>query len=308
LFVAQATREGIAITNNMPCIFDCCNEGIGPDEIKMATDSLSTAGINLDLRVLFNISVTKSLSYKYRCFPAHFAAHCGFVGHIRNLDIKWQDLIIMSYFIALMRRVSTGRAQLAKRLLDSFEHRMFLLSCGSQPNKWATELPNLTEAISPYKLPILLDGITGDYRDQHHHVDTNFFTCFFNIAVETSSQTDDDSWHEIFLSEKSLKPFAYRQIPLWFAVPGTVQAVRDLGFDVYDDVIDHSYDGEQDPILRMEKIITVIQDFVNVHGLEGMREWRKGLWSRINANVDLLYRLNTEHSTTKHHLMIELTK
>jgi hypothetical protein len=307
LFVTQAEHESIDI-NNSVVVFDCCNEGIGPNEVKLAIDSLSSAGIKIDIRVLFNVLVTKELPYTYMCFPGHFVAHCNFVNHVKQLDTNWQDLTITRYFIVLMRRASVGRAQLAKQLLDNFNHTNFLLSCGSEPNEWAPNLPSLVKAISPYKLPILLDGVTGDHKDQHYHTHTDFFACFFNLVVESSSQTDEESWNEIFITEKSLKPFAYRQVPVWFAVPGTVQAVRDLGFDVYDDIIDHSYDTEQDPFLRMEKVITVLQDFINIYDLKGMQEWRRGLWARINKNVDLLYNLADKHHLTKHNIMAELTK
>jgi len=307
-FLKQAKEENIQIKNKQKIIFDCCNEGIAPSDITLATDSLDANDIELELMVLFNVTVNEELPYKYVCFPGHFVAHCGFVNHVRNLDVKWNELHLSTYFISLMRRASVGRATLAKNILDNFKPEDFLLSCGSQSNKWITELPNLKEAISPYKLPILLDGIIDNYKVQHHHDDTNFFACLFNVAVETSSQTDDDSWREIFISEKSLKPFAYRQIPIWFAVPGTVQEVRDLGFDVFDDVIDHSYDTIVDPDKRMKKMISVLQTFISNNTLNDINTLRKSLWERINDNVNLLYKLNEQHPYTKQKYMLELIK
>ena len=307
LFIKQSTAENVD-TNDTLIVFDCCNEGISPADIKLATDSLARAGIIIDIRVLFNIHVTESLPYRYSCFPGHFVAHCNFVSHVSRLNINWSSLHTDRYFIALMRRASVGRATFARHLLDAFDADTFLLSCGSQPNEWSEVPTDLKKAISPYTLPVLLDGFTDDYRDQHFHIDTNFFSCFFNVVVETSSQTDADSWRDVFITEKSLKPFAYRQIPIWFAVPGTVQAVRELGFDVYDDVINHEYDNEQNPTLRMEKVVTVLQDFINIYDLDGMKEWRRGLQVRINKNVELLFTLSKQHASTRHNIITELIK
>jgi hypothetical protein len=306
LFVEQMLAEDITLDHHHPIIYDCCNEGISPADINLAVASLEAHDITLNIGVLFNITVAEDLPYPFRCSPSHFSAHCGFVNHIRNSGIIWEELVIERTFIALMRRASVGRAQLAKCLLDRFTHNTFLMSCGSQPNRWVSTLTNLKEAIHPYTLPILLDGITDDYKDQHYHVRTDFFTCLINIAVETSSQTDADSWREVFISEKSLKPFAYRQLPIWFAVPGTVQEVRNLGFDVFDDIIDHDYDIIEDPTTRMLAMVRVLHEFEAAHSITDMNSLRHTLWPRINKNVDVLYDLNNKHPQTKHTLIMEL--
>lgn len=43
--------------------------------------------------------------------------------------------------------------------------------------------------------------------------------------------------------------------PIMVAVPGTVQYLRDLGFDMFDDVIDHSYDLVQDSVQRAFAVV-----------------------------------------------------
>ena len=56
----------------------------------------------------------------------------------------------------------------------------------------------------------------------------------------------------------SEKVFRALQLPrpfLLFCSPGAVQVLRDQGFDVYDDLVDHSYDSEVDGILRQVKIL-----------------------------------------------------
>ena len=44
------------------------------------------------------------------------------------------------------------------------------------------------------------------------------------------------------ISEKTLYAFVAKQIPIVIAYPGAVQDCRDMGFDMLDDLVDHSYD------------------------------------------------------------------
>lgn len=57
------------------------------------------------------------------------------------------------------------------------------------------------------------------------------------------------------LTEKSLKPFLFYQIPLFVTYPYNLKCLRDIGFDLFDDIIDNSYDLELDPKVRIDKII-----------------------------------------------------
>jgi len=58
----------------------------------------------------------------------------------------------------------------------------------------------------------------------------------------------------VFLTEKTFFAFQSYQIPLFVTVKGHVQAVRDHGFDVFDDIVDHSYDLEPNPGNRIKMV------------------------------------------------------
>jgi len=141
---------------------------------------------------------------------------------------------------------------------------------------------------------------------QHYHSDVSFFQCLINVVTETSSQSDDDSWREVFLTEKTFKAFAYRQLPMWFSVPKTVQAVRDLGFDVFDDIIDHGYDDMYDENVRMEMIVGELERLCNEYSIHDMNVLRGNLWNRISKNTQLLNNLVSMHRLRKHELVLEL--
>ena len=304
VFAQQLQLSEYNLNPDDKLIVDCCNEGIGPKDLQQATQVLE----KYDFRVLFNAHITEPLSYKYETFVDHFSAHCGFVRYTQSLDVDWENLTLTKSFISLNRRASEGRCKLAKKLLDTFEHNTFLISCGSQPDPYSESKNNLSHVIHPYPFPILLDGETDGMDDQHYHNNANWFTCFINVVTETSNQTDANSWHEIFITEKSLKAFLYRQVPVFWAVPGTVKLLRDIGFDVYDDIIDHSYDSVVDPNERLDTVVAVLKNFIEQHTLNDMNNLRKQLWPRINKNVELLVKLSNEHHIKMSNKLLELSK
>jgi len=306
LFTQQLKDENISISDL--CIFDCTNEGVGILDIDMMLVGIEEHFPKLEIRVLFNIHTTKNTNYKYKCFPEHMVAHCRFVSHINSLDINWKTIDINKHFISLTRRVSLGRVKFTKKLLDTFNKQQYIISCASHSNTRLSEFSNLKEAFNPHTLPILVDGTIDSDDEQHHHTNIDFFRCFINVVAETSSQTDDDSWREIFLTEKTFKVFGYRQLPIWFAVPGTVQTVRNLGFDVFDDVIDHSYDLIDDDNTRMNIVVDVLDKFCAQNTVQELNDLRHKLWERISNNMKLLIRLESTHALDKHNHILELIK
>ena len=60
---------------------------------------------------------------------------------------------------------------------------------------------------------------------------------------------------EIHITEKSLKPFYFFQFPLFLSSYNHVKYLRErFKFDLYDDIIDHSYDEEPDDKKRLFKL------------------------------------------------------
>jgi hypothetical protein len=91
-------------------------------------------------------------------------------------------------------------------------------------------------------LPLLVDGVLTDRVQEFDISNTLFQSCLFNIAAETSSQSEAN-WRSVFLTEKTWKAVMQRQIPIWYGVSGLVEHVRSLGFDTFDDILDgHQYD------------------------------------------------------------------
>jgi hypothetical protein len=81
-----------------------------------------------------------------------------------------------------------------------------------------------------------------------------------NVEVVLETLFDDNRLH---LTEKSLRPIACRQPFILVATHGSLQYLRDYGFQTFDTVWDESYDMIQDPYERMRAIIDVMCDILS---------------------------------------------
>lgn len=67
----------------------------------------------------------------------------------------------------------------------------------------------------------------------------------------------------IHVSEKSFKPFAFYQLPIYIASPNHVKKIKEYyDLDLYDDIIDHSYDSENDDTTRMIMVLEQIKNLM----------------------------------------------
>ena len=75
-----------------------------------------------------------------------------------------------------------------------------------------------------------------------------------HTAIEIVNETTFFN-NGIFVSEKFLNSVYGKNFPILLSNPGTVKYLRDSGFDMFDDVIDHSYDCEPEPLQRLFKAL-----------------------------------------------------
>lgn len=283
---------------NSILILDFLAEGHDPQIIQPLIDYL-TGLVGIDnIRVLFNAAInTDNLSYRARSFVTHFSTWDGrFVNTGDQSQVQLEQK-----FLCLARRPALSRANFVSQLLSAVPDAR--ASFGSGFPEWSQEF----QSYFPNRdLPIQIDG---DARQYIHNLASDVFrTCFFNIILETSSQTDNNSWRSIFITEKTFKCFDLYQIPIWFAVPGTVAQIRQLGFDLFDDIIDHGYDTETNPEVRTTQIIEQIKQLDNQYSLNDLQEIRKNIWTRLQANYARLDQLSQEYLQTHDRLISELIK
>jgi hypothetical protein len=75
--------------------------------------------------------------------------------------------------------------------------------------------------------------------------------------------------HDTFITEKTLFAFEAQTLPIWFGGYNIPYYMKDIGFDIFDDIIDHSYQNLIDPYKRMDySIIKNKHLFENINILE----------------------------------------
>ena len=93
--------------------------------------------------------------------------------------------------------------------------------------------------------PINLDPIPWNFVDIQHDAYRASY-----VHIITESIVNDN----IFISEKTWKPIASGQLFFMVGCLGTIGYLRDLGVDVFDDIIDHSYDSDPDWVSRINRM------------------------------------------------------
>jgi hypothetical protein len=106
--------------------------------------------------------------------------------------------------------------------------------------------------------PYISDELDFDQRNDHsvlipkYHVNS-----YCNIVLE--SQFDVDQSDGCFITEKTFKPIKHGQMFFIAGGAGSLQALRNLGYRVFDGVLDNRYDQEANHTFRWIKLCESIQ-------------------------------------------------
>lgn len=94
----------------------------------------------------------------------------------------------------------------------------------------------------------------GNFKN---NLSTSYKDCFVEFVNETSCPEKC-----FLLTEKTLNSVYACNFPIWISSKGTVNFLRKIGLDVFDDIIDHSYDEIEDPSLRIYHAINKNKNFL----------------------------------------------
>ena len=106
-----------------------------------------------------------------------------------------------------------------------------------------------------------------------------------------------------FLTEKSEKCFLLEQVPLWVAPPGQAKLAKQWGFDIFDDLVDHSYDQQTDPHLRIKMVADQLQKVCGM-SMDALRDFKQQNRSRFETNRQLCFDLRNNHHDTQYDQLI----
>ena len=106
--------------------------------------------------------------------------------------------------------------------------------------------------------PYLSDELTQDQRNNHALIEPKYFTdAYCHIVLE--SQFDLDQSGGVFITEKTFKPIKHGQMFFVAGGMGSLQVLRDLGYRVFDHVLDNRYDLEPDHTQRWIQLTDAIK-------------------------------------------------
>jgi hypothetical protein len=128
-----------------------------------------------------------------------------------------------------------------------------------------------------------------DWHEQRSMTDPGLNGALFNIVTETAFEPEHTDQPLIYhhrpgMTEKSYKCFALWQIPIWLAPYRAVACYRQLGFDVFDDVVDHSYDLELDPVERIGMIADQVSKICRL-SLQDLQDLKTKMAPRFQHNL-----------------------
>jgi len=116
--------------------------------------------------------------------------------------------------------------------------------------------------------PYNCDEFTSDQHNDHHlHVSKLYTQSYCHIVLETHFDADQSGG--AFLTEKTFKPIKHGQPFVIVGPPGSLQALRDLGYRTFDHVIDNSYDLVKDHTQRWMSLLKTIKHINN----QNMHAW-----------------------------------
>ena len=91
---------------------------------------------------------------------------------------------------------------------------------------------------------------------------------------------------EIMITEKTVMAMYAGTLPVWVGGWRLPDAMRDLGFDVFDDIVDHSYSTLADPVDRLDQALKLNQRLLTDFDL--VRDVIAANQHRLQHNMDLL--------------------
>lgn len=101
--------------------------------------------------------------------------------------------------------------------------------------------------------PYFCDTMSDDQHNDHRMVNSNLYTdAYCHLCIETLF--DADQSQGAFLTEKTYKCIKYGQPFVIIGAVGSLQALRDAGYRVFDHAIDNNYDTIEDNTQRWTAI------------------------------------------------------
>jgi hypothetical protein len=143
--------------------------------------------------------------------------------------------------------------------------------------------------------PYYSDELDQAERNNHASLVSKYFmNSYCHIVMET--HWDADQSGGAFLTEKTFKPIKHGQMFFVAGPPGSLQTLRDLGYRVFDHVLDNSYDLEINNTRRWRQLCRAIQQ------AQGDLPW---LFEQAQADLEHNQQLFSAAKTARLNILLE---
>lgn len=158
------------------------------------------------------------------------------------------------------------------------------------------------DMLKEYPMPITTDIQDSSYIP--NEVDASYEP-ILNVVTENThgfEKDNDLSKYDITtFTEKTLKPFLARQIPLFIGPPKLERELRKLGFDLFDDVVDYSFESIDANYRRFHKKMDEFERLLTID----LVSYKKENIERFNKNRILVNRLSKSGFSKIHNFLID---
>lgn len=150
-----------------------------------------------------------------------------------------------------------------------------------------------------YDTPMVLDDNQVSWQAQRNIDHPAIAGAAVNVITESAFEPQHleikpAQHYRPCITEKTFKSMYLCQLPVWVAPMSTVACYRDLGFDAFDDMINHAYDLQPDPLIRLQAILYEIARLTKI-SIPIWRRYRADNMDRFQRNLDRLLYFNNNH-------------
>lgn len=143
--------------------------------------------------------------------------------------------------------------------------------------------------------PYISDELSMEQRNNHSIQEPKYFVnAYCNIVMET--HFDADGCAGTFLTEKTFKPIKHGQLFFIAGPAGSLQLLRDMGYRVFDKILDNSYDRIADHTQRWQRLCSAVEQ----------AQYRlKDRFEVSRADIEHNQQLFLQHKTQRLNILLE---
>lgn len=122
--------------------------------------------------------------------------------------------------------------------------------------------------------------LPGDRNAEKYDIQRDFQEFWYNdtcFSIVSETLITNFSQSQIFLSEKTMKPLAFFHPMLIWGQAGSLEKLRSMGFETFENLFDESYDKEANHNIRLAKIINNVKNYSN-------KEYDTTTWQKLQHN------------------------